>query len=206
MEEWIVLCTLVSAASLAFKQVRHCLAWVWNKTFGRRGVQLDRIEAELRPNGGSSIRDVIDRIEAKQAGFEAYLTAQMNLQKLAILRTDAKGKLTAINRHYQKLLGVSLQEVEGDGWINVLHPDNREKIIEKWQNAINSQIEFSEDIHYITSDGKDFWAHSHVYREISARGQVLGYLGVIIPHDSDPVCPHVNLCKVGVKAMSHSHE
>lgn len=204
----IAIFSAISGFFLALKPVRAAIAKLWAKTFGRKAARqaafeieirttLAEVLSEMRPNGGASMRDAIDRIDYKQGGFDAFLNAQLNIQNVAVVRTDAKGKLTNVNRQYQRMMGYSLAEVLGEGWINVIHPDNRDKIVDNWKDAVEAEREFSEDIKYLRVDGTSFMAHANVYREIDDNGNIRGWLGVIIPLDADePHCPHLDKCKV----------
>ncbi len=189
--------TTITAGALAFKSVRTVLCNIWKFTFGRRGAQLDRIELELKPNGGGSLRDSINRIEEKQNEFEAFLNAQLNINSEATFRTDAAGHVITNNRKHQHLTGFSGVEVAGDGWINVIHPEWREEVFRKWRQAVEAGIEFSEDIMYVNPEGVEYLVHVNAYRERDSQGRIHGYLGTVTPYQEDitPVCPHMDKCK-----------
>ena len=179
--------------------LRPVRAWViklWGKTVGYRAAQLDRIEAELHPNGGTSIKDSLNRIERTLAESDAFMRAQLNIHSVAVIRTNIKGKVTQINRQYIRLLGYSLPEVSGDGWINSVHPSMREKVTKDWADCIASKREYSDDILYITASGEELEAHCAVYRELDSSGTLYGFLGVITPIIADSnLCPHIEVCK-----------
>lgn len=46
--------------------------------------RLDRIEAELHPNGGGSLRDAVNRLEVGQKSLEARLTALETAKPMTI--------------------------------------------------------------------------------------------------------------------------
>ena len=179
------------------RPVRTWVKKLWEKTVGRKAAQLNRIEAELHPNGGFSIRDVLNRIEATLIDSDAFLRAQLNIHAVSVVRTDIQGKLTQVNRQYQRMVGYSISELVGDGWVNAIHPDNRDKIISEWNDAVSKGIEYSQDIKYLKGDGTDFTAHVNMYRELDLGGNIHGYLGVVIPIQDEFVCPHASICKIG---------
>ncbi len=193
--ELSALVAIATALLLWVKKIRVFLVKVWKKSFGRRAEQLNRIELELVSNHGSSIKDAIRRIEQRQLGVDAFLRTSLNLHDVAIVRTDAEGKLYYINREYQRLTGASISEVRGDGWVNVIHPDNRDVIVKKWNDSVKSKREFHEDIRFITVNGEPFWAHANVYRELDDNNQIRGYLGVIVPFIEDKRCPYRDTCE-----------
>ena len=163
---------------------RHSLgktSWLLENHIREEEAALARIEAELRPNGGESLRDAINDIANKQHEQDAFGRALLHTSNLATLRTDAHGKLTHINRAYQYLTGWSLDEVKGDGWVNAISPEDRDRIKHRWQEAVASKREFHDDIIFVRPDGAKFEAHANVYREMDSQGKVRGWLGVIIP-------------------------
>jgi PAS domain S-box-containing protein len=196
----IALFSAISGFFLALKPVRAFIAKIWKLTIGRNAAKLDNILAELRPNGGDSLRDSVNRIEHQQKGFEAFLSAQLNIQDVAIVRTDAAGKLTNVNRQYQRMMGYSLAEVMGEGWINCIHPEDRERVVDNWKDAVTAGREVSEDIKYLRADGTSFVAHANVYREVDDEGVIRGWLGIIVPLEADvPNCPHLDKCRINDK-------
>lgn len=189
IQEVAALTVIFGALAAMSRRVRAKVKQGYTKLFPTRNMLkqhiadedelLRKILAELKPNDSSSLRDAIDRIEHKMGGLEAFTSAQLNVHTIAIVRTDEKGRLIYANRFYQRILGVSAAEVMGEGWINVIHPSEREKIKRLWQEAVTSRREFNEDITFITSKGVSLKGHANVYKEIDAKGNIRGYLGVI---------------------------
>jgi len=175
---------ILTAIAALFALMKPAKKWgkaLWLKTGGRNGAKIDLILGELTPNGGMSLKDAVMRIEERQHGMDAFFRAQLNLHNVAIVRTDAEGKLTAINRQYQRMTGYSLVEVEGDGWINAIHPDDRAKVKKQWEEAIAGGREYIEDIKFLTASGETILTHASVFREIDAQDNIRGYLGTITP-------------------------
>lgn len=189
LQEVAALTVVLGALAAMSRRVRRCLRKAYNWLFPTRRLlkqhiteeesMLKVILAELKPNDSSSLRDAIDRIEYNQAGIDAFLSAQLNAHTLAIVRTNAEGRVIYVNRHYQRVLGVSAYEVMGEGWINVIHPKERDRIYRLWHEAVEGQREFNEDITFITSKGTPLFGHANVYKETDNKGKLRGYLGVI---------------------------
>lgn len=189
LPQWAAVFTILGAVFSLFKPVRQMFSRILDRIFITRRMlrqhmqdedrKLDLIYGEMRPNGSSSMRDAIDRTEQHLQDIDAFLSAQLNIHTVAIVRTDAQGKVIYVNRQYQRTLGVASTEVMGDGWINVIHPDDRERVSSMWKDAVDSKREFNEDIKFIRSDGRTLRGHANVYKEVNKRGQVTGFLGVI---------------------------
>ena len=177
------------------RPVRVFFGKIWNNTLGKRTHLLQNIQSELTNNGGQSLKDIVLRIEEKQVAIDAFLRAQLNIHNVAIVRTDASGKLFACNRAYQHITGASLAEVQGDGWINVIHPEDRARVKKLWELAVEEQREFHEIIRFKNADGFCFSANANAYREIDSHGVLRGYLGVITPLCEDE-CPFAVECEL----------
>lgn len=193
LESIIAWITITGGVLALFKPVRSFFVWIWKKTLGRRGEQLNRIEAQLVSNSGTSLRDAVRRIEERQNAFDAFLRAQLNLHNVAILRANAEGRVYSINREYQRLIGADLSQVSGEGWINTIHPDHRGMVMDNWQKAVLAGREFHEEVQFVRADtGQPFTASMNVYREMDREGRIVGYLGVIVP--VVPECPYKGQC------------
>lgn len=197
LHEWVAALTILALILSISGKVRATIVSIWfksrDKIFPTRAMlrkhireeeaSIEKILAQLVPNGSTSLRDAVDRIETKQNDIEAFLTAQLNVHSVAIVRTDSEGKLTYVNRAYQRMFGVSMAEVLGDGWVNVIHPSDRERIFHLWQETVDSKREFNEDIKFQNSAGEMIIGHANVYREVDRHGEVRGWIGVIIIGD-----------------------
>jgi PAS domain S-box-containing protein len=211
-----IFAAIVGFAS-ALKPVRNCWFWAWGKTFGRKEVARKEFEkemrdalalllGEMRPNGGDSMRDAIDRIKDRQNDFEAFLNAQLNIGNEAVFRTDPQGHVISNNRRHQHLTGFSMAQVEGDGWVNVIHPDWRTKTHAKWHSAVAEGREFSEDIMYVNPDGESYMVHVNAFRERDGEGRIRGYLGVVTPLAEKSIrCPHVDMCAAATKGRNEEN-
>jgi PAS domain S-box-containing protein len=186
----------ITVAAL-IKPVRTRAIKLYNKFFPARALlmqhleesedRLSQIYAELRPNGSTSLRDAVDRIETEQKYQRDFQLAQLNVNDNAAFKTDSEGHFQYVNRRFQRLLGYSSIESLGDGWINAVEPSSRDETFRKWQEAILANREFSEDITFIRSNGELLEGHINTY----PIGINDGFLGVIsVPKD----CPYRSTC------------
>jgi len=179
MEELILLAALTPLLVLLLKPARSFLVKCWKKLFGGWRDQLDRIESELVTNGGTSMKDALARIEKRQQRLDAFMRAQLNIHNVALFRASTDGKFYEVNRQYQRMTGLGLEELKGEGWYNAVAPKCRERVGKMWDEAIESEREFNEDIFMVHSSGKTFKVHINVYKEMCAEGTIQGYLGVV---------------------------
>jgi len=103
---------------------------------------LETVEKELKPNGGSSLRDAINRIELRQIIADEKAQAMEMDSIKGVWEADTKGRYIHTNRTYQKITGLSSEATHGYGWLNAIHKDDREGVLKDWEQAVSQQREF----------------------------------------------------------------
>lgn len=113
------------------------------------GAKLDLLLKEFRPNGGSSFKDAITRVEnAVSLQSEKLLFLQKRSEKrdelnnVANFTTNERGECIAVNKPYLNLCGLSETEVLGNGWANVIADSDREYVFKEWFDAIEHKRDF----------------------------------------------------------------
>jgi len=96
---------------------------------------IDGVASTLKPNGGSSIRDVLDRLDSRTCLLEERQRAGMDLNPSPFFEADADGQCVFVNRAWSELTGIRLDEALGSGWLNSVHRDDRERVAEEWHAA-----------------------------------------------------------------------
>jgi PAS domain S-box-containing protein len=145
---------------------------------------LPKIAQELTPNGGSSLRDTIDRIDKNVKILDSRQKVMMVSTGKAWFEADIHGKYTYVCRNWTELTGLSLVEARGNGWVLGVHPDDRVKVFEEWEQAVEQDREFLMNYRYVDRKGHSTMCevHGYPYRD----GDVTsGYVGVISVLDSE---------------------
>lgn len=126
---------------------------------------------EILPNGGSSMRDTINRMARVQQeqnvglqSLERTLILQTGVMRAhydadgayARFETDGLGRNTWVNRTYLRWVGRSIEQVLGYGWVNSIGRDDRDHVREEWERAISERREFSMRYKLRDSNGHEF--------------------------------------------------
>lgn len=134
-----------------------------------------RIYDELTPNGGGSIKDAINRIEAMQL-------AGLQLTGKAHWISDPEGKCTFASTKLANLMGVHPEQVMGWGWVSSVAPQFRASVKEEWIQAVKDRREFHATYAYQHSDGKLVPVTGHAIPVIHAQTRaVVGMIGWAVP-------------------------
>lgn len=142
---------------------------------------IEDIQKQFYPNGGSSMRDSINRIES---GVQAALErdwVNYELDSRGIFEVDSEGKKCRVNKAWCNLTGISQDDaVNGYGWINGIHHDDRARVRAEWESAIKENR--TSEMEYRTAMGIKVLAIATVLRN-KTNGATLGWLGTLTPVD-----------------------
>ncbi len=84
----------------------------------------------------------VTEIGALKAAESALKESELKFRTLAesspsgIYFADLHNRRTYTNAKWQEIFGLGPEEALGDGWMRALHPDDRERVLEAWNDAI----------------------------------------------------------------------
>jgi PAS domain S-box-containing protein len=90
-----------------------------------------------------------------------------------------EGVTNYVNPKWCEISGRSYDEALGDGWLTAVHPDDRERVSEGWQESTRLKKGSVSDYRFVRPDGAVAWVMGHAVPEINAEKQVIGYIGTI---------------------------
>jgi PAS domain S-box-containing protein len=149
-----------------------------------RGIET--LLAELKPNGGASLRDQMNRIELNlELNIERLRASKRDSDEL-VFEADADGKVIWANRTVLRVLNRTPEQVLGAGWVNIIPPRFREKVVERWDDSIREEREFEMEVIWTKPDSTEFPVFVHSYRMVDSKGRTLGYYGTVKLLDGIP--------------------
>lgn len=180
---WIVkLSALLVSISVVYKFMYIPIRDLHKKTtsvvdrFEKEFPILEQIAKDFKPNGGNSLRDVIDRIERRTSMFDEKFKLLIELENVGIFETDMNGKYVWVSEKWMQITGQNSIESSNHGWISDVHPDDRDKVFEQWEKAIHQSRQFH--MKYRIGEGNNFKTVETVAFPIKNRNEVFtGYLG-----------------------------
>ncbi|HET9018345.1 MAG TPA: PAS domain-containing protein [Acetobacteraceae bacterium] len=138
------------------------------------------------------LRDAQGRAIAKVSSGED-VTAQRDsaarFQVLAetvpglLFTTDAAGATTFVNRSYTDYSGCTVEDLVGDGWTRLVHPDDLPQVLEAWKRSVETGTEYVVDGRMRRRDGVWRW---HLCRGLPLRdsaGQITQWFGIAVDID-----------------------
>jgi PAS domain S-box-containing protein len=132
--------------------------------------------------GASKVaRDISDRIQAAQALRESEQRFRIlaNHAPVGIFQTNLAGETTFVNEAWCLLAGLDLAHATGNGWINAVHPDDRERVIRDWQVACSAGLPSNTEFRFRRPDGGVVWLQGNAEPLRDTQGRMTGYIGTV---------------------------
>lgn len=143
------------------------------------------VDYQLTNNGGGSLIDKVDTIVKKLdeivlsvSRLEVWKTAWMELSDSPIFIANKLGRFVWVNNEYLRTTGSTFQDIEGQGWMKVIHADDRERVLSEWRLAVDSTTTY-ESIYRIINIQNNTIKTVHCKAKPLIRDGVLaGFIGI----------------------------
>lgn len=124
----------------------------------------------------------IDITQEKKAGI-ALIESEKRFRLLAdsmpqhVWTADAKGNLNYFNKSVFDYSGLSIEQILKEGWLQIVHPDDREENIRQWMASIQSGKDFLFEHRFKRNDGEYRWQLSRAVPQKDADGNITMWVG-----------------------------
>ncbi|MGI2336590.1 MAG: PAS domain S-box protein [Dehalogenimonas sp.] len=127
----------------------------------------------------SLVRDITEfrQKEALLKNSEERFRTLSNLLPVGIYLTTPEGKCLYTNPTWLKMAGLTIEQALGDGWIQGLHPEDREIVFTNWQKMTASNGQWGCEYRFQTPDGKVTWVYGLATPLKDTDGKITGYIG-----------------------------
>jgi PAS domain S-box-containing protein len=142
-------------------------------------VSVEYADGEPRTLRGFII-DVTDRKRTEEAlrDSEGRYQTLAELSPVGIFHTDSHGECLFVNERWCEIAGLSLGQARGSGWVQAVHPDDRERVRQEWYDAARANQPFRSEYRFRRPDGQTSWVVGQATAE-TENGTVKGYVGTI---------------------------
>ncbi len=90
---------------------------------------------------------------------------------------DAAGNLNYFNQSVYKYSGLSPEQVHNEGWLQIVHPDEREKNVKSWMESVQTGNDFNFEHRFRRHDGEYRWQLSRAIAQRDAAGTIQMWVG-----------------------------
>jgi PAS domain S-box-containing protein len=131
------------------------------------------------------VTDITERHlrEAQLRESEARFRQLAEAMPQIVWVADQAGQIRYLSRHWAEYTGMSTRQGMGDRWIDSVHPDDREGLLEQWQTAVREGTPYRAEYRLRDKKGNDRW---HLVRGVPVRdaaGRVERWYGSITDID-----------------------
>ncbi len=154
---------------------------------GLRWVQARGKVADRDP-GGTAVRisgTVTDIHERKSYEWslresEARFRLLANEMPTGIFQANTEGAPVFVNRTLLTMTGASEREAYGLGASSIVHPEDRERVLRVWRDAVSRGSPCSDEYRLLTPAGRTVWVRSIGKPLRDESGAVTGFIGALV--------------------------
>ena len=133
---------------------------------------VEDIKKELTTNGGSSIKDTVNRIDRRQIMLDKRSKAIFyNIEK-AILEVDESGKILWANEEFHNMMGT--KNLNGLDWVSYIDEPQRENFLREFESCSEKLRELKFET--VSTEGKKIKYTGFPYRDNDRNFGFLIYL------------------------------
>lgn len=132
-----------------------------------KGKRLERREAFIRQR----------ERELLQKQSEERFRHVTDVMPLAVLAGTADGSIYWANAEWKEYTGLSLAQTAAGAWLEIVHPDDRERLVAARRESIASGTSFELEYRIRRHDGVYRWFLVRAADERDAQGNVTGWIG-----------------------------
>lgn len=181
---WIIIKSSMIIAALA---AWHRYAWkpLKKHVFVKLSefyTKVNYISTELKPNGGSSLKDSIDFIRDTVSRTHQRQLIHFNFDAKPMFEADLQGGYVWVNRAYLDLLRYHPDDLTGNGWRNLICEADRNRVVNDWNAAITDRRDFQIRMRLVDQQGRELPVTMRAMRMVDIKGNLLGHFGYLDHH------------------------
>jgi len=110
---------------------------------------------------------------------EARYQTLTDVAPVGVFRCAADGSRTYVNARWCEMTGLTPDEAKGRGWLRAIHPEDRDRWLATWEQAVKRGVPFSCEYRILRPGGETAWALGQSRAEVTPSGEVIGYVGTV---------------------------
>jgi two-component system, LuxR family, sensor kinase FixL len=137
--------------------------------------RLARLEAENAALRGELERLKADHVRLRESERMYRFSAEIG--RRLVWAADQDGAVIAMSRIFETLTGVSEEQVRKEGWIQMVHPDDRAALLEHWQHCLHTGDFFQAEFRGLLPGGIVRWGQSRAIAVRDKAGAIRCWYG-----------------------------
>ena len=116
--------------------------------------------------------DIEDRQRA-----EAESRALIDAIPQQVWSSAPDGRVDFCNERWRSYTGLRQEELRDEGWQNMLHPDDRERVLKAWRESVTNGTPYGQEERHRRADGQYRWFLSRGMPLRDAQGRIVRWYG-----------------------------
>ena len=139
-----------------------------------RTLQLEEVIQALRT-------EIVERMRAEEAlqRSEDHLRLVVDTIPQQIASGPPDGSLDFCNAQWRSYTGLTQEELQGDGWQRMLHPEDRERVLKAWRESVATGTPYEQEQRHRRADGQYRWFLVRVVPLRDSKGHIVRWYGAI---------------------------
>jgi PAS domain S-box-containing protein len=143
-------------------------------------------EARLQEALASVEHQVEERTLALQKALAELKLSEQQFRVIAeispvhLFRTGPDGDTTFMSPSFLSVTGTRREQVMGFGWIDAVHPEDRDELMQGWQEALHAQVIFQAEFRLRVATGEYRWYRTRIVPDRDEHGTITGWVGATI--------------------------
>ncbi|HMK18726.1 MAG TPA: PAS domain-containing protein [Chitinophagaceae bacterium] len=197
----------VYKTSVAYKE-EESISFIQDKE-SKRTIYVDfEYSPLLKADGEVSgiiaiVNDVTEKVEARMKIEESEQKFRLLADSMPqhIWTADTEGNLNYFNRSVFDYSGITPEDINEKGWLQIVHPDDKEENLKVWMNAVSTGKDFLFEHRFRKHDGEYRWQLSRAVPQRDEHGKIQMWVGTST--DIDEMKKHEQLKDDFIKIASH---
>ncbi|MGJ3265381.1 MAG: PAS domain-containing protein [Salinarimonas sp.] len=162
-------------------EVAHDFRTIGSKVMVLNARRIDHLQLILL-----AIEDVTERRESRSAlaRSEARFRALVEASSQAVWETDADGVVRDDSASWRALTGQTLEQWLGNGWLDAVHPEDRDTASRRWREAVAAGLPIESEFRLRASDGSWRWTNVRAAPLRDEAGAVVRWVGMNLDLDA----------------------
>lgn len=129
-----------------------------------------------------TVIDITERkaAEEKLRDSELLFRGLTHGAPVAMFKTNKEGECIFVNDGWIKYSGLTYQQSLGYGWTDSIHPDDKDRILSGWHQALKNKEDYLTDLRFVNKKDEILWFTSKSAALFDDNKQFQGYVGLLI--------------------------
>lgn len=140
-----------------------------------------RIEAELKVNGGHSLKDTVNRIERRTEHISARIRHLDETSPTAIFEMDPHGNWTFVNGALCEIVDADESEMMFKNWLARVKTTDRQRVMAELNAALANKFPFETTTEFCSNDKFCVRVRLKALPHVLSGGELRGFFGTVTP-------------------------